>query len=208
MVRMEALTSLIAGVGGLPSNDRYFVRHRVPMAPLAAPLKLEGDLLDVVLAATEDANAEVRSLAIAVLRQSTDPRATAAIVKALNDSVDSVSRTAIHAAATHPADAVAPPLLAKLTSQTDTSHQPQICQVLGQLKWTEAVPALTKLQTDRNRRTAVPAIDALKELGVLSALDAALQKLDLSQTLSPDEKETLVQSNDARVVETLLSAAQ
>lgn len=40
----------------------------------------------------------------------------------------------------------------------------------------------------------------------MSPLDAALQKLDLSQTLSRDEKESLVHSTDARVVEKLLSA--
>lgn len=204
-VRLEALRSLTAGLGGLPS-EQYFTAGPVPMAPVATLLTLDGDLLDIVLAAAHDPDVDVRALAVANLIRSSDQRATAAIVRALGDPAEYVQLSAIRSAAQHPADVVAPPLIAKLTSQQGYSVQVPICQVLGRLKCDAAMPVLLELQERPDRSLAAAAIDALKELEVLSPLDAALRKLEISQSLSAGDTSVLVESTDARVVPKLLDA--
>jgi HEAT repeat protein len=176
------------------------------MAPVATPLKLEGDLLEVMRAAAEDTDADVRALAIADLHRSKDRHATMALMKAWNDPVQSVYTTAIESAARHPADVVAPPLLERLAADRSTPTREAICKTLGKLKWESATPVLMELQGGQDRAVAVAAIDALKAIGSLSPLDAALQKLDTPEPLSADERELLARSKDPRVVPKLLGA--
>jgi HEAT repeat protein len=205
VIRFAALRSLSAGLGGLPRN---WSSETVPiaMAPLATPLRLEGDLLEVMLAAAEDADANVRGLAIAELRRSQDQRATRAITKALKDPVQSVYTNAIRSAGKHAPDLVVSPLLEHLASNRGTSAQETVCGVLGQLKSEAAVPALQELQGGRDTTVAAAAVGALAEIGAMSALDAALQKMENPYQLSPQDWHVLAQSKDPRAIAKLLDA--
>lgn len=209
---VQVRTAAIYSLGGVPSMAMPGVPTRVvPGAagqpgglPSPGPVRLEGKPLDVVLGATGDAAAEVRAAAVTVLGMSDDPRATQAVVKALRDADTSVRYSAVRSAGSHPVDAVAPSLIGMFDDK-DWGMTMAVCESLGRLKAEVAVPQLRQLQTSEQPPVAAAAVNALREIGTLSELDAALAKLEVGQ-INPNEFEVLAAAKDRRCVPQLLES--
>jgi HEAT repeat protein len=202
-VRLTALRAF----GGMPGGWPASYGGRLHPIPLERSPVLEGDLLERILTAAEDKEVTVRSAAVALLYHCRDPRGTQAVLKALDDSEAQVVSSAVWAAAGHPADAVAAALIARLEEKRvpvrdlagDLALTIAICRTLGQIKATGAKEKLVQLQRHRERSIAAAAIQALQDLGELSATGVALARLE-TRTLTRVDREILAKTDDADTI--------
>jgi len=205
-VRLAALQSLAAGLGGLPRGWPGPLGPGATRVPLLTPPTLEGGLLEAVLQATGDANADVRAAAIGLLYYCTDARGTEAIVAALQDSDPLVQANAARSAARHPTDATRAALATKIDElelyPRDTVLARALFQAAGQIKATAAEASLVQHADRGDRYVQAAAIDALRDMGVLSPSAAALAKLRKGQYGSSDWR-ALVETQDAETIKQL-----
>lgn len=210
-VQLASLRSLGAGLGGLPADWPAPLGRRLTRAPVNELLKLDGEMLEVVLKATEHADANVRAAAVGLLFHARDPRATQAVLKALGDSDTDVAANAIWASAQHPDDAIVEALLAHLTRMRDRYEDypltRALCRSLGQTKSLAAKERLMQLTGHRDEYTAAVAIEALEEMDAFSSLQAAMARLRIGRLRHADV-ELLVRTDDADVIAQLRKAME
>jgi len=63
------------------------------------------------------------------------------------------------------------------------------CRSLGQLKFEAAIPKLKEPADEQEQMVAMAAIDALKQMDVISSVDAAVAKLKTGGYLQQDERD-------------------
>ncbi len=215
--RFDAKTEPAAAVqilGNRRSGGPQLIKYLADASPetraataraLANHLSEQG-VVDAVLEAAADRDSRVRSAVAGALAGADDPRATQALVRAMADPESTVRTSAARSAGSHPADAVAEPLLG-LLDDSDWRVAVAAATSLGRLKSEPAVPRLQELAAGTNKPLAAAAIDALKAIGVLSELEAAIRKLDVAP-LSQNEYEILAQTKEERVVNKLIATMQ
>jgi HEAT repeat protein len=179
--------------------DQFFRGPQRPPSLLApasdsgARRRLEGELLETILAATHESDIGLRSAALGALRHSQDPRATRIIIAALRDSEWIVRSYAAHAARHHPADLVAEPLMELLDHQ---QLSPYACHSLAELRYQPAIPKLKELRAGASDTVAAAAIQALYVMGEMSVLEVAVAKLERGVSLSRRDRHAIVKSDD------------
>lgn len=205
-VRLAALRSFGAGLGGFPTGWPAPLGPQLARVRLKAPIKLEGELLEAVLRASDDPQATVRAAAIGLLYYGNDPRGEKPILAALNSPDGMVQSNAVRAAVRYPTKAVVAALVQQLgktpPNPRDSNAAIALCRTLGKMKAVETVPQLTQLKDKSSDYIAAAAIDALREIGSLSATGAALEKLE-KRCLTPEDRKMLVESQDQEVLSRL-----
>ncbi|HUG71610.1 MAG TPA: HEAT repeat domain-containing protein, partial [Pirellulaceae bacterium] len=177
---------------------------RAAAATALAKHTSEPGVFTALIKAATDENASVRSAVTTALVASTEPKATEAIIVAMTDSEASVRRSAALAAGGRESVSVAEPLI-KLLDDEDANVVIASCSSLGTLKLEEAVLRLQNLQTGDRLPVATAAIDALRAIGNLTAVEAARTKLSMGN-ISAAELNVLSQAKDKEAVPLLLLA--
>lgn len=175
---------------------------RIAAAGALATHTAEAGVIDALLKAALDEKAGIRAAAIGSLGKADDLKATEAVIQAMSDPETNVRWSAAGAAGDCRPEAVVDALV-KLLDDAQSSVVVAACGSLGRLKAKDAAPRLQQLQAAEELALQVAAIDALKAIGVLSELEAALAKLDGGR-LSTTEFEILAKADDSRVVPGLL----
>ena len=203
-VQVAALNAIAASLSGDSRGDRLdALRVRKPSV-------LESELFDRVLAATTAEASMVRYSALRSLRYCQDPRVAPLILKAFKDLEPSVRTAAAEGAAKVFAGPTADvlPLLLEQTKDTNEHAALAACQTLAQFKKDECIPRLKELQGSKNSFVARSAIDALKEIGTLTEVEAATLKLDqVLGMLSAADRQVLIVSKDPGAVAKLSELA-
>jgi HEAT repeat protein len=171
----------------------------------------EAGVVNALAAAAGDADADVRIAACGALAGTAaqpDTRQdnsidTAALLKAMVDEVPGVRMTAAQSAAVFPCERARIALI-KLLDDADISVKTASANSLGTLHAKDAVPKLKELQKDPNQQLKTTVIDALKAIGELSPVDAALAKLDGGFLQDADYAE-LGKAREKRAVEPLIA---
>ncbi len=128
-----------------------------------------------------------------------EPGVVEALLKAINDESPEV-RAAVAGALGASKDATQ--VSASLVPLLDDSNARVVVAAassLGRLKSKEAVPRLKQFAADNKHPAAANSVDALKAIGELSELEAAMRKLDLGRP-SSDDFAALAKSKEERVV--------
>ncbi|MGI6417095.1 MAG: HEAT repeat domain-containing protein [Thermoguttaceae bacterium] len=185
-----AIDSRLSGRSSWPSL--------MPLIKAPRP-KLEGPMLDAFLQAAGDQSPSVRGAAIRALRNTQDARATEVVIRGLQDSERIVRFAAIDAAGAHPADKVGPALI-KQMENADPQTALLACRCLAKLGVKACIPKLKELQKNQKSPMAGSIVDALKDVGEITAADAIVMKLDAGSYLSPDEKKALIETKDPRSI--------
>lgn len=203
-VQVAALQAIEAAISGGSRGD-WLDSLRV-----RKPSVLEGELLDQVLAATTAEASMVRYSALRTLRYCQDPRVAPVILKAFGDLEPSVRTAAAEGAAkvfTVPTADVLPLLLEQMKA-TNEHAALAACQALAQFKKDDCIPRLKELQGSKNSFVTRSAIDALKEIGSLTEVEAATLKLDQGLgTLSVADRQILIASKPPAAVANLAELA-
>jgi HEAT repeat protein len=171
----------------------------------------EAGVVKALAKAAGDAEADVRIAAVGALggtQAQPDTRQdnsidTVALLTAMADQVPGVRMTAAQSAAAFPCDRARVALI-KLLDDADISVKTSSASSLGTLHAKDAVPKLKELQKDPNQQLKTTVIDALKAIGELSPVDAALAKLDGGFLQDGDFAE-LGKARDKRAVEPLIA---
>ncbi len=169
---------------------------------LGAHTEVEG-VVGALLEAASDPDRSVQSAALASLAAVADPRAREAIIAAMDDP--KTRYAAVAAAASQKSEAVVSALI-KMLDDADPRIVAAACRSLGQQKAAAAIEPLKALQAHPDAQVAQAAIDALKLIGELTPVDAALAKVAVSDFYQQDELNALVRSRDPRAVPALVAA--
>ena len=172
------------------------------------PAALEGKLLDAVYAAANSETSIVRYHAIRTLKYCQDTRANALVLEAFKDLEPSVRTAAAEAAVTRPVEEVESLLL----KQLDDTHEHTAlaaCQALAQFEIEACVPRLKELQTSKNSFVANSATDALRELGVLTEVEAVTFQLDRGlNSFRGDGHQVLLATKNSSIIAKLVKMAR
>ncbi len=180
-------------LGRRPNSGEALVKHlqskdaAVRAAAAQALLRHlpETGVIKALTAAADDADAPVRVAALAALggappapgMRQNDSIDTAAVVKAMADADASVRMTAAQTAQNFPCDR-ARVVLIKLLDDTDLGVKVAAANSLGAVKARDSVARLKELQNDNDSQLKTAVVDALKNIGELTPVAAALAKLD------------------------------
>ncbi len=130
-------------------------------------------VVEAVARTAADVDKTVRIAAITSLGPADDARAAEAIIAAVDDP--DTRYTAVVAAANQKSAAVVPPLVKMLEGEANVAMA--ACRSLGKLKAEAAAEGLRRLESHPNRSVAMAALDALQQIGAVTAADAALARL-------------------------------
>lgn len=212
-------TAVLKILGRRPDTGAILAKYlddKLPETRVAAALELVGHVaeegvVEALVNAASDSSPAVRSAAVTALggpvagpetRQDASAD-TAVLLKAMFDDALEVRIAAAQTAAVFPCEKVRTALIRGL-DDTDPMVQIETSVSLGKLRVRLAVPRLRELQRESNPTLKMYAIDALKAIGELSSLEAALAKLD-GGYLADSEFTELGQSKEQRAVEPLIA---
>jgi HEAT repeat protein len=221
--QFQRVTSETAAVltilGRRPGTGATLIKHledkeaatRAASARAMTTHLAEAGVVKALAKAASDADADVRIAAVAALAGTAaqpDTRLdhsidTVALLAAMTDQVPGVRMTAAQSAAVFPCERARIALI-KLLDDADISVKTSSANSLGTLHAKDAVPKLKELQKDPNQQLKITAIDALKAIGELSPVDAALAKLDGGFLQDGDFAE-LGKAREKRAVEPLIA---
>ena len=187
-----------------------FLNSEAPKTRAAAATALaehlsESGVVDALIKAAGDEDPNTRVSTVNSLTQAKTAAATQAIVASFGDANPAVRSTAAKAAASHPANMVVEPLIALLADDVSTVVS-YAAASLGRLKAQEAIKPLEALRKRDDGRYEARAVDALRSIGALSDVEAALAKIGKT-ALQANELKALADAKEkravAKIIETL-----
>lgn len=146
--------------------------------------RMSDRMLGALIEALADSDVEVRRSAIGALAQAQEPRAVAALSKALREDKDATVRKQAAWALGNIEDARAVPALSEaLTRDSDVEVRRQAAWALGQIESNSALDALSEAMKDSDRDVraqSVWAMGQIEDRRAVPALTAALRDNDVN----------------------------